>query len=348
MNGATAPAGPLLLALSLAAGCGPAAAGPRPLTPAPAPAVAAPEAPVGLPPLTEDERATATRLGETVRHLAGDVRERNASHAFAYATAIDDAVIALEKLGYEVRRQGFSAGEDVFMNVEARLPGGEHGREVIAVTAHLDSAPGSPGADAASAVAAVLELARRLAGKRPGRSVRLVLLANGEAPLACTPAAGSLAYAKDLASSGLRVLGIIALDGIAVFRGEPGTARLPPEVAPGFPSTADFVAVLGDAASPELARTVGAALARASTIPVKEGAVPPAFLDAVAADAWGFRGAGIPVAAITDTGPFRSAEVRHATDTPDRLDLERLSRVVVGLGRVVADLATAPDGAARP
>jgi hypothetical protein len=45
---------------------------------------------------------------------------------------------------------------------------------------------------------------------------------------------------------------------------------------------------------------------------------------------------------VTDTAPFRYPHYHTQRDTPAVLDYERMARVVRGLGKVVAELATAP------
>lgn len=42
---------------------------------------------------------------------------------------------------------------------------------------------------------------------------------------------------------------------------------------------------------------------------------------------------------VTDTAPFRYPQYHTQGDTPDKVDYERLARVVAGLERVVADLS---------
>jgi hypothetical protein len=41
---------------------------------------------------------------------------------------------------------------------------------------------------------------------------------------------------------------------------------------------------------------------------------------------------------VTDTAPFRYPYYHTQGDTPDKVDYERLARVVAGLERVIADL----------
>jgi hypothetical protein len=42
---------------------------------------------------------------------------------------------------------------------------------------------------------------------------------------------------------------------------------------------------------------------------------------------------------VTDTAPYRYRHYHKATDTPEKIDFERLARVVEGLERVVTLLA---------
>jgi hypothetical protein len=45
---------------------------------------------------------------------------------------------------------------------------------------------------------------------------------------------------------------------------------------------------------------------------------------------------------VTDTAPFRYAQYHTAQDVPDRVDFERLARVVSGLVHVVGRFADPP------
>ncbi|NIR90678.1 MAG: M28 family peptidase, partial [Gammaproteobacteria bacterium] len=56
-------------------------------------------------------------------------------------------------------------------------------------------------------------------------------------------------------------------------------------------------------------------------------------------DHWSFWQAGYPAIMITDTAPFRNPHYHEPTDTPEELDYERLARTVLGLERVIDDLA---------
>lgn len=41
---------------------------------------------------------------------------------------------------------------------------------------------------------------------------------------------------------------------------------------------------------------------------------------------------------VTDTAPFRYPHYHRPSDTPDKLDYQRMARVVVGLEKAIVDL----------
>ena len=48
---------------------------------------------------------------------------------------------------------------------------------------------------------------------------------------------------------------------------------------------------------------------------------------------------GIPALMLTDTAPFRYPHYHRPTDTPDKVDVEMLARVVKGLEQTLRELA---------
>ena len=66
----------------------------------------------------------------------------------------------------------------------------------------------------------------------------------------------------------------------------------------------------------------------------------PGFLPGVGwSDHWAFWQHGYRAVMVTDTAPFRYPHYHTEADTPDRLDYDRLTRVVWGLAETIADLA---------
>ena len=119
-------------------------------------------------------------------------------------------VDTLESDGLEVQVHPWSRQLYAGNNIIATLPGTDSSLAPIGVSAHYDSAPGSPGADDdGSGVAAVLAAAHTLRSYPFNRTV-IFLLFSGEEQ----GTLGSLAYAGDLYHSEETLAGIINLDGI--------------------------------------------------------------------------------------------------------------------------------------
>jgi hypothetical protein len=328
----------LLLVGILVGACAPRASGTAKIA---VPAASQPtQGPAPLSPPTPEERDLAERLRATVTHLAGDIGERNPDRAWNLASATDDLARTLEKMGYEVHRQGIVVGDDVVQNLDVRAGGGAHGGEAIVVCAHFDTAPGSPGADDnASGVAAVIELARLLRERKMDRTIRLALLANGEAPYFGTDHMGSLVYAKALVAEGVRVVGMMSVDGIGVYRSVPGNGAAPKEREPALPEASDFIAVLGNEPSRAFFTEVAAGMKANSTLPVAAAVLATDAPAVSESDQWAFWKLGLPAVMITDTGSLRYAHHHAKTDVPAELDFDRMARVVAGLTRTIETLA---------
>ena len=53
---------------------------------------------------------------------------------------------------------------------------------------------------------------------------------------------------------------------------------------------------------------------------------------------WSFWKEGYPALMVTDTAPFRYPYYHHPADTPDKVDYDRLARVVAALEKTLAAL----------
>ena len=94
--------------------------------------------------------------------------------------------------------------------------------------AHYDSVAGSPGAnDNATGVAAVLELARFLAGKRLTRSVHVVAFVNEESPFFGTVDMGSRRYARRARAQGNNIIAMVSLEMLGYYTDVPGSQCYP-------------------------------------------------------------------------------------------------------------------------
>jgi Zn-dependent M28 family amino/carboxypeptidase len=295
----------------------------------------------GTPP-TPDAAALALQqsLKRTVETLSRTVGIRNARHASALGEAARFIEAELAGAGLTVERQTFETDGVDTANLSVTVAGGRAAREIVVVGAHYDTAPSTPGADDnASGVAAVLELARLSARRRPARTLRFVFFTNEEPPYFQTEKMGSLVYARACRARGDDVKAALSLESVGVFSDAPKTQHYPWPFSWFYPSAGNFLAFIGNPASRELTRRTTVTFRERATV-ASEAAVLSDSIDGVGwSDHWAFWQVGYPAVMVTDTAVFRNGSYHEPGDTPEKLDYDRLARVVRGIDAVVVDLA---------
>lgn len=293
-----------------------------------------------LPVLSSMQSGLASRLATHVRFLSETTGERNARKPESLRAVIDYARDDLRRSGYAVSEYPYSLDRQEVSNLEAILVGGETGSESIIVGAHYDSVQGTVGADDnATGVAAVLELARMLHGTKLRKSVRFVLFVNEEPPYFQTDKMGSLVYARRLKRDRVTVSAMISLEMLGYYSDAPASQKYPALLGLFYPSRGDFIGFVGKSQSRDLVRRTIRQFRETTNFP-SEGAAAPAEWPGIGwSDHWSFWQADYPAIMITDTALFRNPYYHTPYDTADKLDFERMARVVEGVGRVVEALA---------
>jgi Zn-dependent M28 family amino/carboxypeptidase len=293
-----------------------------------------------LPPLSGAEAELRDRLVRHVAVLAGEIGERNLWRHEALEASAGYIEQAFRAAGYEVASQHYVVHGKAVRNLEAVLPGASHAAEIVVIGAHYDSVADSPGAnDNASGVAALLEIARLLARQQPARSVRFVAFVNEEPPFFYTEGMGSRVYAHRARERGEKIVAMLALETIGYYADARGSQHYPFPFSPFYPDTGNFVAFVGNLASRELVQACLASFRSQAAFPA-EGIAAPGWMGGIHwSDHWSFWREGYPAIMVTDTALYRYAHYHAQTDTPDKIDYERLARVVAGLAEVTRDLA---------
>ena len=294
-----------------------------------------------LPPLTDREQLIHDNLKRHVTALAGRIGERNVWRPEAMAAAAGYIQEILEGAGYTVNVQPFTSRGLTVNNIEAALPGHGAADEIIVVGAHYDSVVDCPGADDnASGVAALLELARLLAGSTLPRTVRFVAFANEEAPFFYGDEMGSNRYAIRAQAQDERIEAMLSLETMGYYTDEPRTQKYPFPFSYFYPDTGNFVGFVGNFFSRPLVRKAIGAF-RATTAFPSEGVAAPSGMEGIHwSDHWSFWQAGYPAIMVTDTAPFRYPHYHEASDTPQQIDYTGMARVTGGLAEVVGVLAS--------
>jgi hypothetical protein len=238
----------------------------------------------------------------------------------------------LRKFGYSPLLQG------VYDNIVVTSSGPEDGPYLL-LGAHYDSVPGTPGADDnGSAVAVCLECAQLVKESRIG-SIMIVFYNREEDGLL-----GSKEFvAHTVAEAPWAIAEAHIFEMVGYCNRAPKSQRMPPGI-PGLfaPNVGDFLALIANRRS----NAIGEALLKlaASYIPKFPVlalkmylGIEKLFGDLHRSDHAPFWEAGIPSIMWTDTSEFRNPHYHRASDTPDTLDYEFVSRVAkLALARAVS------------
>jgi hypothetical protein len=306
-----------------------------------------------LPPLGNVERPVGAgegiplseQLKRDVTRLAGEIGPRNLGRRANLVAAAEFVEGELQAAAYRVLRQTYRVEGVACWNVIAEIKGTKTPGEIVLVGAHYDSYGSTPGADDnASGTAALLALARRLAASRPEKTLRFVAFTNEEPPYFQRSTMGSRVYSRACRRRNDNLVCVLSLEAMGYYTDEKNSQRYPPPLNLIYPSTGNFIGVIGNVASRPLVHRVVASLRKHAEIPSQGGAVPDVLPGVGWSDHWSFWQEGYQAAMITDTALYRNPHYHKSSDTPEKLNYDHLARVVIGLEGVLRDVAgaTAP------
>jgi Zn-dependent M28 family amino/carboxypeptidase len=275
-----------------------------------------------------------TQLLTHLRRLEG---ERHPFESPERLTAAQDYVMThWRRLGFPVVPDALSYGGQQFVNLIAvRDPTSSAPRLIIG--AHLDTVPGTPGADDnASGLAAMLELSRVFAAHPV--DVRLEFAAFTLEELGMV---GSRHYAQSLHAARQSVLGMLSLEMVAFTESE-GRQRYPWFLQGRYPATGNYIGLAGNHRSRPLLEATASAMRSIPGLPVETMVVPGngwVFPECRLSDHSPFWDLGYPAVLVTDTSFFRNPHYHQPTDTVETLDLEFFTKVTQGIAAVIERLA---------
>lgn len=247
--------------------------------------------------------------------------------------AADYIRVVFDAAGLEVREQPYPYRGHMVANLVAAAPGATRASPYYLVGAHYDTVPRSPGADDnASAVAVLLELARRLPRLSLAAPVRLVAFTLEEPPAFMTAGQGSQVYVRRARQAGERIGGAMILEMVgftAPRQRYPAILRWA-----GYPAEGDFIGIVGNRRSKAFGRAVLDGFRANPALPVESLFVPfngwilPATRLSDHAPFWD---AGWPAVMITDTAYFRNPNYHLPSDSIETLDFGFMARLVESL-----------------
>ncbi len=296
----------------------------------------------GNPPsLTDDQYTISGNLADHVGALSRDSGTRGLHNLGALSDACDYLHGQLRRAGYEPKDLPFDSKGSSVNNIEVTILGSRRPDDVVVVGAHYDTEIKSPGANAnASGCAAVIEIARAMGGRPCERTIRFVLFGTGSGEMAGDSRSGAAAYAREAKKRGDKIVAMISIDSIGVYRDQPGSQSMGFPASLVFPEVGPFILFSGSMGSRELVRACIGEFRKTARLP-SEGLAAPAFLSGIAgSDHLSFLSQGYLAIVVTDTGSLRSDKTGTPMDLPDKLDYPRMARAVSGLVAVVQALGS--------
>jgi Zn-dependent M28 family amino/carboxypeptidase len=292
----------------------------------------------------------AAALRRHVVKLSETLYPRSFDHPTHLQAAADYVEAQFRSLGVKVELQRYRVEGQEYVNVIAHF--GPQEGPLTVIGAHYDShgeaekgtavrITHTPGADDnASGVAGLLELARLLQEQPPAVAVDLVAYSLEEPPFYATEAMGSARHARALRESGRPLRLMLALEMIGYFDSTPGSQDYPSPIMKWFyPDRGDFIALIGRLGDALAVRQVKAAMAGASDLPVYSMNAPRLLEGVDFSDHRSYWDEGFPALMVTDTAFFRNDQYHLAGDTADRLDYQRMAKVVQGVFEVIRSQA---------
>lgn len=290
-----------------------------------------------LPALTDDQIALRDQLRAHVQVLAVDIGERNIPHYPELQKTAEYVENTLKRFGYAtVESQTYAVDGKEVRNLSVEIRGQASPEEIVIVGAHYDAVHGCPAAnDNASGVAATLELARRFAALEPNRTIRFVFFVNEEPPYFQTEQMGSLVYARACKARNEKIVAMFSLETIGYFDDTPGSQQYPAPLGMFYPDRGNFIAFVGNLTSRQFVRGAVKSFRAQAKFPSEGGAMPESLPGIGWSDHWSFSQVGYPALMITDTAPFRYPHYHTPEDTIDKIDFDRMTRVVDGVEAVI-------------
>jgi len=278
------------------------------------------------------------RLRAHVDALSARFVPRDFDHPANLDRAADYVAAELRSAGAAVVDQPYTVESRTYRNVLARL--GPETEERIVVGAHYDAAGDQPGADDnASGVAGLLELARLLSSSVPPLRIELAAYTLEEPPNFAEETMGSAIHAALLAQQKVPVRLMISLEMIGAFSDAEGSQSYPLFLGLFYPSTANFVAVVGRWGQGPTIDEVARGLRAASDLPVETLSAPEFVAGVDFSDHRSFWAHSYPAVMVTDTAFLRNPRYHTPEDRPETLDYARMAEVVKGVHCAVQSVA---------
>jgi Zn-dependent M28 family amino/carboxypeptidase len=282
-------------------------------------------------------------LRQHVNALAVDIGPRTPLSGDSLVRAANYIRSVFEETGLSVREQHYQYFDQRVTNLLAATPKAAGASAYYLIGAHYDTVPDTPGADDnASAVAVMLELAKRVQRLRLAAPVTFAAFTLEEPPAYLTGHQGSRIFVRSCQSNRVSVLGAIILEMVGYTAKRQHYPYLPRW--PGYSGEGNFIGIVGNWRSLRFGRAVVRGFRKNTDLPVASLFLPFngwILPETRMSDHASFWDAGLPALMVTDTAFFRNPNYHLRSDTIDTLDFTFMAGLVKSLEFALLELPPA-------
>ncbi|PCJ60034.1 MAG: peptidase M28 [Planctomycetota bacterium] len=285
--------------------------------------------------VAEEEKKLAldAKLEAHVLKLTGTPKPRNHINIKSLNLAKEYIQKQFKDLGLKASLQEYKVGGIGYANVIGKLD--VKAKKTIIVGAHYDVCDEQVGADDnASGVAGLIELARLLVAKKTSlkHNIEFVAYTLEEPPYFRTKNMGSYIHAQSYSKKKDKIEYMVCLEMIGFFTSAKNSQEYPaPVMKKMYPSTGNFIAVVGNSNSAQIVASFKAKILANSKINCQGLVAPPQLPGVDFSDHLNYWAIGLKAVMITDTSFYRNKNYHKKTDLPKTLNYKKMAEVVKGL-----------------
>ncbi len=287
-------------------------------------------------------KAEKERMYEDVKFLTELRPYRNYQNKESLKKVCEHIKRVFLDAGFTVSEQKWMVGHEEFTNIIGIYQPNKTKRLVVG--AHYDVCGDQPGADDnASAVAGLLETARLIGLQQPETeyAIELVAFCLEEPPFFGTKDMGSYIHAQSLYEARTEVIGMICYEMIGYFSDQPNSQPFPtPELSKIYPSTANFIVVVGIQDYANFNNQVQKLMVSNSAIDVQLINFPSNNQLAGLSDQRNYWHFGYQALMINDTSFLRNPHYHLKSDTIETLNFIKMAEVINGAFHAIVKLST--------
>lgn len=233
--------------------------------------------------------------------------------------------------GAEVEIQQFTVSGVAYKNIRAIFGKGKPYKLIVG--AHYDSHHQTHGADDnASGIAGLIELAYLFEQYGTEREIELVAYSLEEPPYFGSAQMGSYIHADKIKEEEVSIEGVIVLEMIGYFSDDWGSQNYPnPLLNILYPNRGNFITVVGTLEQRYFTKAFKVGMQGTTDLPVYSINAPESLPGIDFSDHRSYWPLGLNAIMITDTAFYRNKAYHKVNDTSERLDYNKMAKVVVAV-----------------